>query len=1037
MAKMIDIEPTAFAGERIAYNAFKDNLADDIICYFNREVEGLEFDFCLLIKNLGLVIIEVKGWHSKDVIKVVSPDEIHLSLYPEPQKSPKKQAKSYRFALRNLFLKQYGLSLPVVDLVCYPFMTESEYLHNGLKIVSEPKLTLFSEDLSDKTKLNSKLLYAFKSSFIQNADPVKGHVYDTIRSHFESKVQPDLSPTVPYSRLRVFPDGLAVGDAEKLLSEYAQGIKQVLFVSSQGELDMLAANLNSFLNSKGLLFSGSISVVDEPTNQIQPKNGVLNCFIFEAYAVPNLHGLCSQKLMIENGVASEAEDHLLQTLAQVSTFNYQQFKIEHADPNKNIQITAGAGTGKTYSMISRISFLVNSSSNSGIHNPAAEIAMLTFTVDAATNMKTRIKAQFMNYFCLTRQKQYLELVSSVERMRISTIHSFSKEVIQNTSLPLGIGSDFSTISGSYDKKRILNRVLNEYLAEARKRDPNVFYSAPINLYKLEDTILDFIDRLYSKGCDVKTAAIESFGQPLDGFSYINDLIEKVIKRTEIEYSKYLLENNSVALLEYMIYLNACIAHPSFNPDAYPFKIVFVDEFQDVDDSQIAAFHLMQDKLEFKFFIVGDLKQSIYRFRGATLGAFTQMVIDKSDWLFFFLTNNYRSDRRLLDSYDPVFSIMGKNDYLPYGADDVLTGVKQNSEQDYSPIQSIELTPDSNGSFNDDRYDRLFEAATKRCEWINEQCKTHRLSLPEKTVAILVRTNSQIAQVLSEAKKRDLVVLSDNNTSLYKLQPALDLCKLTAALCNPYNPVYLFDLIQSNNIRCAFPIDALNGLDEEKRTSLLISCLDQCYQQLMHITWEGLVGRIKQEPVLKVLHEIYMCSKPWLHYSPHQKKQIYYRTNYELLFEELSRANKKTYLTLDAVNESLNIAITTAQEAPSREIVDEDMAARIICTTVHRSKGLEYDTVLLPFVNDPIDHLKRNAIEVTYLSGKVGYYLELEKDVILTNNYFVTDDELREIKREECRILYVALTRAINHFAWFWEKQDEPRLSWASFLEVLK
>ena len=455
MAKMIDIEPTAFAGERIAYNAFKDNLADDIICYFNREVEGLEFDFCLLIKNLGLVIIEVKGWHSKDVIKVVSPDEIHLSLYPEPQKSPKKQAKSYRFALRNLFLKQYGLSLPVVDLVCYPFMTESEYLHNGLKIVSEPKLTLFSEDLSDKTKLNSKLLYAFKSSFIQNADPVKGHVYDTIRSHFESKVQPDLSPTVPYSRLRVFPDGLAVGDAEKLLSEYAQGIKQVLFVSSQGELDMLAANLNSFLNSKGLLFSGSISVVDEPTNQIQPKNGVLNCFIFEAYAVPNLHGLCSQKLMIENGVASEAEDHLLQTLAQVSTFNYQQFKIEHADPNKNIQITAGAGTGKTYSMISRISFLVNSSSNSGIHNPAAEIAMLTFTVDAATNMKTRIKAQFMNYFCLTRQKQYLELVSSVERMRISTIHSFSKEVIQNTSLPLGIGSDFSTISGSYDKKRIL------------------------------------------------------------------------------------------------------------------------------------------------------------------------------------------------------------------------------------------------------------------------------------------------------------------------------------------------------------------------------------------------------------------------------------------------------------------------------------------------------------------------------------------------------------------------------------------------------
>ena len=520
----MDIEPTAFAGERIAYNAFKDNLADDVICYFNREVEGLEFDFCLLIKNLGLAIIEVKGWHSKDVLKVASPDEIHLSLYAEPQKSPKKQAKSYRFALRNLFIKQYGLNLPVVDLVCYPFMTENEYLHNGLKIVSEAKLTLFSEDLNDKTRLNSKLLYAFKSAFIQNADPVKGHVYDTIRSHFESKIETHETPVVPYSHLQIFPNGMAVGDVEKVLSEYAQGIKQFLFVPSQSDLDMLAKNLNSFLDSKGLKYSGNLLVIDRPSNHIEPKYGVLSCFIFEAHLVSDLSVLCKQQVEIENGSVSSSEDELLEALAKASSFNYKQFKIEHADPKKNIQITAGAGTGKTYSMISRISFLVNPSSNSSIYAPADEIAMLTFTVDAATNMKTRIKAQFMNYFCLTRQKQYLELVASVEKMRISTIHSFSKEIIQNTSLALGIGSDFSTVSGSYEKKRLLNRALNEYLAEARKKDSNVFYAVPINLYKLEDVILDFIERLYNKGCDVKTASIEAFGQPLDGFPYINDLI---------------------------------------------------------------------------------------------------------------------------------------------------------------------------------------------------------------------------------------------------------------------------------------------------------------------------------------------------------------------------------------------------------------------------------------------------------------------------------------------------------------------------------
>ena len=133
--------------------------------------------------------------------------------------------------------------------------------------------------------------------------------------------------------------------------------------------------------------------------------------------------------------------------------------IEHAPIDKNIVVKAGAGTGKTFSMISRISFICHQASNANILDVKNEIAMLTFTTEAATNMKSRLKQAFMNYFVLTRNKKYLNMISGIENMRISTIHSFSNLVIKDTSLSLGIGVDFSTVSGSYNKQKIFDQYL--------------------------------------------------------------------------------------------------------------------------------------------------------------------------------------------------------------------------------------------------------------------------------------------------------------------------------------------------------------------------------------------------------------------------------------------------------------------------------------------------------------------------------------------------------------------------------------------------
>ena len=77
MAQMKDKMPENYAGEQLVWKKLQE-LPEDIICYNHREINGREFDFCLLLPEIGFLIIEVKGWHLHDVVQVTSPDEIRL-----------------------------------------------------------------------------------------------------------------------------------------------------------------------------------------------------------------------------------------------------------------------------------------------------------------------------------------------------------------------------------------------------------------------------------------------------------------------------------------------------------------------------------------------------------------------------------------------------------------------------------------------------------------------------------------------------------------------------------------------------------------------------------------------------------------------------------------------------------------------------------------------------------------------------------------------------------------------------------------------
>ena len=238
MAKMIDNKPS-WKGEGKVWESLSANLPGDNVVYNQREVNGREYDFCVMAENLGLVIIEVKGW-DPDKIDVRGVDNIIVDGYDAPQTSPKKQARAYRFAILNKIVEKYNASPLVLDMVCYPFISQEQYVRTKLDIVSEPEYTIFKEDIEDGKKLNEKIQHLFTlNKFIPHAD----FSYD-LMVRIRKQLEPDFKLSVidnknkPYSKLSIFPNGINENLIHAIIDDYFDGVKQIVFVSEQMEFDV-------------------------------------------------------------------------------------------------------------------------------------------------------------------------------------------------------------------------------------------------------------------------------------------------------------------------------------------------------------------------------------------------------------------------------------------------------------------------------------------------------------------------------------------------------------------------------------------------------------------------------------------------------------------------------------------------------------------------------------------------------------------------------------------------------------------------------
>lgn len=197
------------------------------------------------------------------------------------------------------------------------------------------------------------------------------------------------------------------------------------------------------------------------------------------------------------------------------------------------------------------------------------------------------------------------------------------------------------------------------------------------VHKFRKLLMHFSQQLYNKSYGIKELKAENLGT-FEEWPFFNDVIMKVMIPAEKEYEEQIFSKNKIDLKESMLLLNDAVNGAFKEKCSLKYKYLFIDEFQDTDDVQIDSFLKLQNVIkDTKLFVVGDLKQSIYRFRGATISAFDLIRTDKEKWEEFSLTINYRTDKRLLDKFDAVFSKMGSKGYLPFhkGKDSLTSSVE--------------------------------------------------------------------------------------------------------------------------------------------------------------------------------------------------------------------------------------------------------------------------------------------------------------------------------------------------------------------------
>ena len=705
------------------------------------------------------------------------------------------------------------------------------------------------------------------------------------------------------------------------------------------------------------------------------------------------------------------------------------------DHSRSLFIDAGAGTGKTETIVKRIVDRLLGDSEVTMMNVAA----ITFTDKAGAELRNRFRKVFYDVGAKSDKADMqliTEYVHQVDSAAIGTIHSFCKRILTDYSIAANLPVGFKVASedaGPSLKAERVKRITEKAWDGLTEQEVASLLDNSISIRKIRDLAIA-LDNNFARLAALDIEKSEPSSDWERAAYHFIELVIGLLKAEQIERRN----KGSIEFDDLLMFTRDLLLE---NPDlrklvAETYKLLVVDEFQDTDPIQwdiiqmISSPEEMSEPKPGSLVLVGDPKQSIYRFRNADIHTFIKVkdLFDEagSYGVLRKLTSNFRTVEPILDFVNSLFV-----DQIDDEENPLFMGI---------PYKSLEVvnTPEISNPGppvviikNPTPLEGLVEHEFK-------QVAAEILRAVNDGYAVTKRIE-QGKRVYDEQRRAnfgDVCILLPVRTHINKLARALEELNI------PYrsaDPGILFELPLIVGLVNTFKVIAQTDDDMALMGALKSPIFgltdDQLYQYitLQGAYWSTDGGAIGDGPVANALNSIFEMRKISGLTRPSQVLKLILEK--QKIFEGLvSDKNGKfessalRMLLTHAYNweNQGNVglldylgALEVLMDEKSRitlPLPAEINSDAVQIMTIHAAKGLEFPITVVAGMASQ----KKKTSETLLISksGQIEFNLGNSPagNAIQSSGYssLANGEIKREQKQEENRLMYVAMTRAQDH-----------------------
>ena len=470
-----------------------------------------------------------------------------------------------------------------------------------------------------------------------------------------------------------------------------------------------------------------------------------------------------------------------------------------------------------------------------------------------------------------------------------------------------------------------------------------------------------------------------------------------------------------------------------------FDEILIDEYQ---DSNLVQESIINTIAKNRTFMVGDVKQSIYRFRHACPALFLNKYETYSDDSEYgkkiLLFKNFRSNENIIDATNYIFKqIMSKEfgeidytekEYLQFGAtyypqksEPVEVHLIETNNEDIENEDDIEDKPQLEARVIANRISELVGNVE-----VYDKNTGNMRKAEYRDIVILLRATTNYADIFSkELADKNIPVYADNQMGYFENSEIQIITSLLKIIDNPMQDIPLLAVMRSQIGN--FTVDELTSIRLVDRNCNFYTAMQKFAAADTRIdNFDNLANKVKEfmEKLIEWRDKSNYLSLFDLLWSLYNETGYYYyvsllpdgmkrQANLKLLLERAKSFESTSYKGLfNFLNYIDNIRESSGDLESSKLIGENENVVRIM--SIHKSKGLEFPIVFLAGTTRKFN--RRDFNEKIILHQKLGFgpnIIKYAKRITYPSipKLAILQEAKREELSEEMRILYVATTRA--------------------------